>query len=50
MTSTILKNAGEDLSQAIEALNNNDVSDAINEARRGIFYLVMLDIPNNWFT
>ena len=46
-TSTILKNAGEDLSQAVEALNNNNVTGAVNEARSGMFYLEMLGIPNN---
>lgn len=47
VTSTILKNAGEDFSQAIEALNNNNVTGAVNEARSGMFYLEMLGIPNN---
>jgi hypothetical protein len=47
VTSTILKNAGEDFSKAIEALNNNNVTGAVNEARSGMFYLEMLGIPNN---
>jgi len=47
VTSTILKNAGEDLSAAIDALKNNNVTGAVNEARSGIFYLEMLGIPNN---
>jgi tRNA(Leu) C34 or U34 (ribose-2'-O)-methylase TrmL len=47
VTSTILKNAGEDFSQAIEALNSNNITGAVNEARSGMFYLEMLGIPNN---
>ena len=47
VTSTILKNAGEDLAQAVEALKNNNVTGAVNEARSGIFYLEMLGIPSN---
>lgn len=46
-TSTILKNAGEDLSQALEALNNSNITGAVNEARSGVFYLEMLGILNN---
>lgn len=46
-TSTILKNAGQDLSQAIEALNNNNITGAVDKARSGVFYLEMLGIPNN---
>lgn len=47
VTSTILKNAGEDLAQAIDALKNNNVTGAVNEARSGVFYLEMLGIPSN---
>ncbi|MFY9967509.1 MAG: hypothetical protein WBL44_16295 [Nitrososphaeraceae archaeon] len=47
VTSTILKNAGEDFAQAIEAINNNNVTGAVNEARSGMFYLEMMGIPNN---
>lgn len=47
VTSTILKNAGEDFAQAIEALNSNNITGAVNEARSGMFYLEMLGIPNN---
>ena len=37
VTSTILKNAGEDLAHAVEALNNNNITGAVNEARSGLF-------------
>jgi hypothetical protein len=47
VTSSILKNAREDFSRAIEAMDNNDVTGAVNEARSGMFYLEMLGIPNN---
>jgi hypothetical protein len=47
VTSTILKKAGEDLAQAIEALRVNNVTGAVNEARSGVFYLEMLGIPSN---
>ncbi len=46
-TSKILKNAGEDFAQAIQALNSNNITGAVNEARSGVFYLEMLGIPNN---
>ena len=49
-TSTILKKAGEDLSQAVEALNNDNVTGAVTEARSGLFYLEMLGIPSNCIT
>jgi hypothetical protein len=32
VTSTILKNAGEDLEAAVDALKNNNVTGAVNEA------------------
>jgi hypothetical protein len=32
VTSTILKNAGEDLAAAVDALKNNNVTGAVNEA------------------
>jgi hypothetical protein len=47
VTSSILKNAREDFSLAIEAMDNNNVTGAVNEARSGMFYLEMLGIPNN---
>lgn len=47
VTSSILKNAREDFSRAIEAMDNNNVTGAVNEARSGMFYLEMLGIPNN---
>ena len=45
MTSTLLIYAKEHFLQAVEALNNNNVTGAVSEARSGMFYLEMLGAP-----
>jgi hypothetical protein len=45
MTSTLLKYAREHFSRAVEALDNNNVTGAVSEARSGTFFLDMLHVP-----